>query len=698
MRHIMMIGVISLAAAGIAYSQTDLTGTLGVDLENYRFSNSLKDTTRNYTVDRKLSNHFLRLNITGPIVNEVFAKYSASAKVYGTYYQVSTDNGSASQYITPDLGTYSATLSLLPQKAYPLQFYLNRSAENSVRYEASNKSISEVINPELAVVRRYFSKTSTKGAIWKLGFSENFNSDVEIRQNDMEVERIYDFGENRDIWVVYTNLTINPISEIDTVQLINSIPDDTLIFFIDFILIDSLAPGETVETEVDSGYHDIEIVPFKYNSYRRRVRVDGNMIWEVLYTPPPTPNDLDQTINTASTSIRIGNNGDFTNDAYIEYSTTDENVQNMDIKLGSLTNNANYKIRDNINLNTLTTYNYNNTVIDTISSQTNNSIMHQTHLGYTKSKSFSTSISHSFNSMSSKTEFSDLNSKTNTFSNRFYMPFKKLNYELDIKNSATLLEDNTGYANNQYSTRISNSIDLDLPGLLLEPQNEFKYSYSNQKKPDQSGTNIEDKFILSGEAPGLSSLGVLKFKGEIGWRNRSSAGTNDTQVRYALDVYLNREIVKGLKLGFMSSQEKETYGGSAPTPGSNRDQKNPAREDQGLSSYKFDVQANPMKDLSISANYMIINQNLSQITKYSLSLIFSIPKIDIPVKSFIIKQTRNLEGLPGQTQLVWETKVSYRFRSVVLVLNHSLIEEDLLNEKYNFQEIQAKISRQFDVF
>lgn len=698
-------GIIGLLLAAVAMlpvwgqlrAQTTLKGEIGLDLENYIFDKALKDTTYSFLVNRSLSNHYLDLRVSGPLVTDNLATYSIRALTFGTYTRVKTENNRSSVYLKPNLGSYNTSLTLFPARPYPLMLYYNKIFDNNIRYEPNNRSDLEKVQPELAIIRRYQSELLSGGGRLRSSLKDKIIITAEYKQDKMKISRNYDLDENRNVWVVFTTILADPVSPTHEIEIENLLSDDTVLVYIDYNFIDSLGPGEIVTVEADSGYHNADFIPSRYNAYSQSVAVRGDMIWEIIYNPPTTPNDMDQINKSTSAIIQVNNVGKFSNETVYGYNDIREKNQNLITYMGNISNTANYDFSSSINLNLMTSYNQNQAEIDTISSQLSKSFMHTTSLGLEKRKKISLAFTHSFTRLSSLTGSSYLLSNTHMFSNRTRIPSGWSNHTIDINNAATLVSDITGYKNNQYSSDIINGFAYRLGKIVFEPKNQTKLSYSSQKNPDQTGNEIENKTSLTGDFPRLSSIGKLRMRAGFDLR-RQSAGTGyDTKKKYLLDLSLEKRFFSHYQITLATTQEKETYGGSTPTPGANPDQSNPAREDQILKTYRIKVQANPFEELVLSGDYMIITQNSARIEKFGAALIVTIPFLNIPVKSFISTQSRELEGTPKQTQIMIETKLSYRFRQISLVVSHSYNREQLRIEDYSYQEILAKISRHFSI-
>jgi len=695
---LLTLAISSSLFSGQAMAQTSLTGEIGVDLQNYIFDKALKDTSFDYSVNRSLTNHYLDTRLAGPLITQNLAAYSARTLVYGTYTRVTSDDGNSGLYIKPNLRAYNTSLTLFPSRPYPLMLYMSKSLDHSIRYEPNNRSDIERVAPELAVIRRYETELRSRGGRWNSSLSEHVNVTAEYKQDGMQVNRNYDLDENLNIWVAFTTLLIDPTSETHTIDVRNNISDDMVTLYIDYILIDSLAAGESFTVEVDSGYHNLDFVPRKYKSYSSRVQVRGDMIWDIIYNPPPTPNDLDQTTTAATGSIRIEDARGLNNETYYGYSDITEKNQNLITYMNNFSNTADYAISSNADLQLMTTYNQNQTTIDTISSQLAKSFSHQSTLGFGRKRGSSMLFSHMFTRMASDIGSSHLRSNTNVFTNQNRIPFGWHNYQLDVKNMVTLVSDNSGYQSDQYGTDITNGFVFRIGQAVFNPRNQTKYTYNKLKNPDGSSNELENIASLTSNIPDMGVFGKLRAKGEFGWRRKTNELGDDIRRKMILDITLERRFLTHYKISIGTTQQKEMYSGSTPTPGQNTDQRNPAREDQLTQSYKVSAQLSPFADFVLGADYMLLSQNSADINKFTVSLNATIPWLKIPLKSYLTSQRRKLEGLPDQTQILSETKLSYRFRQITLTLSHSYTSEDIMNEKYEFQEIIGKVSRFFSVF
>ena len=292
--------------------------------------------------------------------------------------------------------------------------------------------------------------------MWKRAFSERVNLTTEYKNDENDVLRQYDFGENDDIWVDFATVRPNPIDPVHSIHVQNTIDNATVVIFVDLILVDSIAPGTNLTFELDAGDHQVEFIPLRFNPYRVTVNVDGDMTWKIIHNAPLGSNDIRQTTEAGTGNLRIGGGtARFLNESYFELSTAEEGIQNTVTDLVTISNSASYRFNRESSLRMLTTYNKNDAVIDTISTQLTKSFMHQTDFRWGIRRRFNTGLTHAYTKTQSKTDVDDFNSTTNMFNNTNSLPIPRINCNVDWKNTATLLKDNRDYVNNQYVTDLT---------------------------------------------------------------------------------------------------------------------------------------------------------------------------------------------------------------------------------------------------
>ena len=708
--------LLGLMVAGLASAETELNGEVGVDLETFSYESALKDTSWSHSARRTGSNHFLNLNMIGPLVNSHFANYATNLKLFGTYLRSSNDVETKTDYVQPGVRGFFGQATFLPEKRFPLRLFLSDANDYPIRYEPNNRSDRERLKPALSVLRRYRHDRDAIGAEWQFTPRQNMQLLSQYKRENYQAQRIYDFGEDRDIWVSYLTSAPRPDDTIFTVLVRNGLPDTATIELLNLdsleanpgfpqVNVDNLPPEFTRTIYLFPGRTEIHILSSGLNPYFGILTVDSNLIINIDYNDPASPNDLEQKQRTMTNVLRLGNDQSRAkNETFYEYSDYRELIKNQLTYRHNLSNKVNYKLSDKINTEMLFNLQENRTRIDTLSIQWTKVLMNQTTMSFTQRQGLSGMLMHVFSRNSShigspwspdttmKSSSDTLQSTLNNFVGNLIYPSRKWNHRLNLRGNVSLVSDNNQYVNNQYTGEILNSLELYLAGVKWQPQHSFKYGQNVQENPSKETQEIETKFSFVGMRS-TNSLGDLRWHSEFAYRNRWDDVGSDIKKRYLMDFSIMRKFGDGLRVSLMSNQEWEVTEGSAPSTGSASEK----RETRYKSSYKFDFTAIPMEDVNLTGSIMTITQGDNSISKLGFSINTHIPWTKIPLKSLLLAESRQLRGQDPQGQLSIDTSISHQVRKISITLQHLYLRENLSFETYTINEIRGKVSRQFGV-
>lgn len=696
----LLLGVFPVSA------QTHLSGEIGVDLGIYNFNNDIFDQEfafksdriigneeLAYKSDRRIGNEYLDLKLNGPLVNGYFGNYRAMMRLKATQITSEVDGGTTNDYISPEITTYNGTLELFPNRAFPLKIYTGKSEENSVRYEPGNRSETEIVSPGLAVVRRYQTINEETGAHVRWGLMEDLEVGLEVKRTTNELNRQYDFDENRNIWVDF--MTISPgVAPFYNVEVVNTIPDHDVLIYVDFAFADTVKAGGTLDLIIEEGPRNIDFVPVGLNAYSQSLVMNSNMQWKIFFSDPPGSKDMDQQNDIVMATLKYGEDGPFKTDAYFEYNDGTEQVQDMVTNLQTFNNLATYKFSPNASLNSLTTYSSNLTDVGVISHQLANMFQQQTTAKWRRTRGLSTMLSHSYSKMSSDTGADVLKSTNNIFTGNMIYPTHWKKHEVGLRLMGNFLSDNFEYSSNMLSAELDNRLELRSGSFRWRPKHSIKATKGVSKNPDGGSDELDSKLALECEHPSFGPVGNLRIKGQYDWRRKINEKGSNTKNRYLVEVGVIKRFNSDYKLMVSTGLDQESYTLVAIDEGIEV----PQREPELRKTLRVDFQGAIAEGLDLGANGMWIATNDSRITKYSASVRLIVPVIDLPVRSFLIKEYREMEGLPPQEVLQLETKLSYNFRNISLVISHRLTDETLITEHYVYSEFLGKISRNFDIF
>jgi hypothetical protein len=579
--------------------------------------------------------------------------------------------------------------SLVPKGSHSF----NKSEENNVRYEAANRSETETLDAGLAVVRRYATVNSETGALWRWALRSDLEVGAEVKTTANETTRQYDFDENRNIWVDF--LTVSPgVAPYYNVEVVNTIPDRDVLVYVDFAFADTVKAGGILQLVVEEGPRDIDFVPVGLNSLSQRLVMSNDMQWTIFFNDPPGSKDMDQRNNIMTGRLKYGRDSAFKTDAYFEYNDGTEEVQDMVTSLQTFNNLATYDLSPTANLSSLTTFSSNLTDVGVVSHQVSDMFLQQTTGKWRRNRGLSTMLSHAFSKMSSDTGTDLVKSTNNIFTGNALYPTHWNRHEVGLRVIGNFLSNNKDYTNNMASAELGNTLHFRTAAIRWQPKHALKSTKGVSKNPDGSNTELDSKFIIDGDRPDLWVLGNVRVKGQYDWRRKISEKGTDVKNRYFLELGINKKFNRRYKLMTSVSVDNESYD-LTPTDDTIEI---PQKDPETRSSMRIDLQAIPVDGVDIGLNGMWISTNQSKIKKYSATLKVIIPLINLPIRSYVIKEYREMEGTRPQELLQMETKISYNFRNIGLVISHRLTDETLITEHYVYSEFLGKVSRNFDIY
>ena len=681
-----------------AWALPEVSGGLGVEVDAYAFSRTvLALGLKQDDVTRSLSTPYVELRFRTPLLSARLAHLSATGRVSGAYYQATNRGEETGGENDPELTRYDVRLSLFGVRSFPLGLYMSRSELPSLRYEVNNRAASDLQSPTLTVVRRYDTVAEQRGGVWKWALPRRVNLSFAAYQNRDTINRQYDFGEDRDIFVDFQTIRPDPVANVHPVVVQNELPDDTVLVFINHVLVDTLAAGELTILSLDSGSHATEFVPLRLNPFRATVVVRGDMQWKIVHNPPPGSKDVARATDVARSTFAMGGDGPFQEEAFLVYNKVREDVQRLDSELLSFNNLATYARSRNTRFDFLTTGTKNTTDIEEVSSQTSSSLMHQTTFRYRRRRGANVQLLHSFGKTSTKTDVTDVASDTNSLSGSATAPTGFGSHEAGVRGSATFLADNIGYRSRQYSGELNNRLDFRTAGIRWLPRHTLKYTTGTRENPDGSTKEIESAGTLGGEVLDFGPIGRVKLKGGLNWRRRETGTSTGTKATYLVELGLMSRSVSGAKIGFNTSHELQRFGRPIPVDGSDLEVSVRVMEDQIRHMYRVDLQS-AVSSFTAGVNAVLLTTNDTRIRRITASLSARVPVFNAPLRSSLMDEQRDLVGLPTQKLFEIQTRVSFSIRRVRLVVSHVYSRDRQITEEYRYQQILADLTRDFDIF
>ncbi len=754
-QKVFILTTLLLGLFGSLQAQHQMSGELAVDVEGYNFNNNFESATLLDTLtlvpdssgrNTSLSSHYLNLFFNGPFVNKDFANYTVRSKIYGSFFNSTSQNtfenqylkSTENKYLNPALNNFYGKISMFANRKFPMEIYHSESNEHSIRYEANNRTDVELVDPSSGVVRHYLQDRNSNGFSVYYNAHPKINLQSTIKKDETVNSRIYDFGADKDIY-------LRPIVETGTaftsdrynVTIKNDLPNASLEIIRDDLFTYVIDTGKSEIIVLDSGQHIIEVSssPRIYNKIgRSQFTVNQDMTLRYSFVKPATPNDIKQSLNAANINFTYDDNDRFKSIAFYEYSDQKEGLQKQATYLNNFYNTASYKLAKNSSLGSQTNVTRNQTDVDTSSHQIATAILqafslnHLMDNGVLANSTYSYNYNRSSNRIDSLTGIDTtsntkqfvkiddiLSSSTHIFSNKFTIPNKRFyNHVLDLGANVNYISDNTGYDNKQYTIDFNNRFSKKFGIIKFEPRNNTKYYITDQKYVFQTNTidgvkdtiiastskKIESRFFLKTFITNHKVVGDITTGLEYAYRKKFDTKGDDIKNRYVFDINFVKRFGKKFKISLLTTQEKDSYAiftADTFVTSTNLDKSRVDRKQ----SYKIDITIAPWDDFSLSTGYLTIAQTStddlradsliergSKIYKLNFSLDFKIPYIKLPVKMFYLKDTRDID--PQKVIMP-----SGEFTDPNAVQRHNVITSLNTKISYQFRKITLTFSHDY---
>lgn len=685
--------------SGSVLSETRFGGAAGFDLAAYGFTGSNHDTTFEYSARRSISNHFVDAHLAGNIVNQSFASFFLRGRLLGTFSQSSAGEATNNFYISPDLNAYYGNITLFPERRFPIRVFRGHQLLRSLEYEQQNRGETESPRPSLNVIRRYRRETTQTGGLLKFQFADGGSVTASTDKLETSSLREYDFSEDRDIWVDIIYLPRDPLADRHTLEITNGLPDADARVIVNGVDT-TVAPSDYVRIVVDSGFQRVVIVPLqKYNQYDFTIRVEGEQIWKILYREPPSPRDQNAEETGQRVQFGLGENTRKSLTAYFDRSDRYDPFTNQTTKRDMANNFIDYSLDRANRLRLETSYSLNESYLGDRLGQKTRVISHETSFDHIPNYGLLASVMHEYSRTTTVFTGTQLVTNDNRFRSNLAMPFKTMDWRIELRSSVSLKNDNQNSATNQYDASLINQMTTRFLGFKWQPMNTSTYTVRDRRRTDgtTSRTNIvETVFGLIGSSIRSTEIGNVTLKGNLGYRKQTDHIGSDVKTTYGFDALVSRSLVSGLQLDVMTIQLWEDFGGSAPWDAAESPSAgNLSRPTEHKRTYRADLTMDPASDLSLGVNYSLVQERLSRIGQLGLNLVALVPVLNLPVTSNLTNSTRDIADLPTQKTLNLSTELVHQYRQIEFRLEHVYSREALVAQTFSYYEILGSITRRF---
>lgn len=716
-RILPLLFILLLLSSADISGKTKFGGVIGFDWQNYGFERipkNLKDSLNYGRTDRTLLNHYLELSFSGDIAEGNFADYRLFGGFWGRFNQTSTNeykNNSDYQFLK--LNNYAGQFTFFPKRRYPLKLFHINTEDVNLEYEQGYRGSTKLKETGLATIRKYETNKTSTGAEMKYKFSEDlvFSSNYET-QIDQRL-RVYEFDENRDIWV---DLRLDYSTQITTtakVNFENNLQDDSVRIVLDvFDLL--LGPGDTTTITIDTGTYTVDIIPLnKYKPLTLEARIDINMFWKIEFTSPPGSADSDLDRDKIYAQLKYEGEGKLSNTTILDASDESNFVTNAQTKKTNLSNLISYDFTRETDAQMKITYFKNENLVDNIPSQDLSKYEVNTIFNHLPRKGLESYVQHLYSTTTSITRGEEITNDVNDVESRLFYGFKRMNSRFGLKTNFTLQSNSKEEKSRELKNTLSNQFDFFFVGFKWTPYLEFintkeRGETVNSKEIKDTDGNVigidrnklventtrnEFRIRLNNEIINIDRYGIITMTSEFYTQKQSDGTSSTSRKTYKTEVNAIKNLSTKLIFSFNTLQELQTA--------------DEGIEDERKSTYRFDLQSRLSQDYVFGGNIMFLSDPKTNETRYSMNVTALLPKIKIPYNSTLTYQDRTIfstksddfgnlvENQIAQSNFTWENKIKTKIRKITIEFEHKYSKEKLTNNDYTFHEVVAKVKRVF---
>lgn len=699
---VLLFVIVEIEAQGI------INGSLGVDL--HAISSSSKSNFNSYPANnatRFISNHYISFANGGNIKTENFASYSLSVMLKGFFTSMKTNTLSLGSYSSPNLNNFSGNITFFPKRSYPLRLYYLKVKDVSLKYNEAERSKTELLTPGLAVLQKKRMDDQKYGTAFS---SKLFNgASIETSYDNQSTDNSYDydFDEDRNIVVSSLELPGDIYNNTVTVIFNNKIEDDS-VRIISGTINEIIPPEFSTTITFDSGFHFIDIIPlhnYKQSSVSVNMKQGQNYVIDIEIEKFPVKSDIISEITEAaiefnylSKSLKLK-----TNYSYIDLFSASTSLKEIS---DGIRNTLSYRISRKIDLLVNTEKTIRESSTDGLNKQVADNSQNLTTINFTQRKGIIGSLSHDYKkSVNENNDGSESKTNNTKYTAKLALPSERFKHLISL-NSELIKQDKTGTIDDKSSNisyEMMNRMEFYYKKLKIIPLNSIKID-SRNKTADTLENNSKGLTInssLEGSQINSRLLGDVSSKfGYVYSKTDEESGTKSSS-QAIWDFMLLKNISEKHSISLTTSHAWRFTG---DVDGEIRD----SITQQSVvitvvtptdysNSTSVSYNSNQFEDVEFSTTLSLANSKGTKTTGVLIRLNTYIPYIKFPFTTEIMKQYRDLEGMPRQTSFMAETLISYRYNQINMKISHLYSKEKLILDTYKFYELSINITRDFGI-
>ena len=419
------------------------------------------------------------------------------------------------------------------------------------------------------------------------------------------------------------------------------------------------------------------------------------MFWRASFNEPPGRTDIRRSENGGRAEFMLGRDQRFENRTRMSFSDSFESVIGRNSLLLDAENEAGFHWSPQSRLRSTTSWTATSTQTGAANDQDVGNLRQKTFVGYQSFRGGRASAEHLYDRTRTVTGPIDVLTTQNRLRLETGRPWGPHEHRVTLRNMTTHITNSSEYRTLENRTDLQNEATLFTKRIRWRPRSTLLYTKTTRKNPNSAFNEFEIREVLEADRPRLWVLGNLLGVLEFGWRSRNEAEKIDTTVRVNWGLTLNRDFGPDYRLFLSASNNNETYETRLTTAGALPP---PPRDPQRQRNYRVGFRAAPVSEIAFDTGYSYTHQADQTQTEFRFDVTVRIPKINVPITSGYINQTRTLTGRSDQSTTRWETKTGFNIRHIRIQIEHAYIAETLFIEDYGLNVFSAEIIRRFQVF
>lgn len=691
-----------------AKAQNAVHGLIGVDFDAIGHSSeSHENRYPAISATRLMSNHIVSFANRGSIKNEHFANYSLYTLLRGTFTAMNGRDLDQSTYASPALNTLNGAITFFPKRSYSLNLFYLKMKDLALRYSETDRSKTEILVPGLAVLQKYrkdgveygafFSSTLFKGATIKASHNNKSTQD----------SYDYDYGENRNIVTTTLELQGDIFTNTAPVTFSNNIEDDS-VRIVTGLINEIIPPGFTRTIVMDTGFHFIDIIPLHiYNQKSMTLEVNREKRYLVTIEVEKFPIQSDNISDDTETNLFFDYEGKklMVNTSYsiqdgFRKNTGSRQLDNVfkNILRYDLTRKWNLFVNTEKSERRSQRLKKNDQVVDDFKNTST--------LSFEQRRGLIGSFDHLYGKATNVNPDGEIDIITDTkLIPRLSLPSKRFKHNISFSGELNFRDQAGSTISNTTAKNITllNTMEVSYKKIKWVPTSSVIID-SRHKVADTLDSQTDEVSInttLEGSRNSTRLLGDVLSKLSHTYLRTVTDSEPGSNSAYAWELMLLKNISENQSITLRTSHtlkvssdvDVEVFDSVTQMPTTIA----VATPSQYLSSSSIGYSLTGFKDISFSAIVTVTGAPGSQDYTGSFVLEGYIPFVRFPFSTEIIKQYRNLDGLPQQTTFTMESLVSFRYHQMNLNITHLYTAEKLVLDTYTAYELSINLTRTFGI-